>query len=57
MRMLVTLQEPDEVSIRLGDSDVLSQKDEVRKTLGYLPYHLLIDLKVGDNIKKGKVKN
>ena len=37
MRILATLQEPDEDSIRLGDTDVLNQKDEVRKTLGYLP--------------------
>lgn len=37
MRILVTLQEPDQGSIRLGDTDVLNQKDEVRKTLGYLP--------------------
>jgi ABC-type multidrug transport system ATPase subunit len=37
MRILATLQEPDEGSINLGDTDVLIQKDEVRKTLGYLP--------------------
>ena len=37
MRMIATLQEPDQGSIRLGDIDVLNQKDEVRKTLGYLP--------------------
>ena len=37
MRMIATLQEPDAGSIRLGDIDVLEQKDEVRKTLGYLP--------------------
>jgi ABC-type multidrug transport system ATPase subunit len=37
MRILATLQEPDEGSIWLGDIDVLNQKDEVRKTLGYLP--------------------
>jgi ABC-2 type transport system ATP-binding protein len=37
MRILATLQEPDEGSIHLGDLDVLNQKDEVRKTLGYLP--------------------
>jgi ABC-2 type transport system ATP-binding protein len=37
MRILATLQEPDEGSVRLGDTDVLSEKDEVRKTLGYLP--------------------
>ncbi|NIR43333.1 MAG: ABC transporter ATP-binding protein [Gemmatimonadetes bacterium] len=37
MRMIATLQEPDEGRIRLGDIDVLEQKAEVRKTLGYLP--------------------
>jgi ABC-type multidrug transport system ATPase subunit len=37
MRILATLQEPDQGSIRLGEIDVLKQKDEVRKTLGYLP--------------------
>lgn len=37
MRILATLQEPDEGTVRLGDTDVLSRKDEVRRTLGYLP--------------------
>ena len=37
MRILATLQEPDEGSAALGDIDVLRQKDEVRQTLGYLP--------------------
>lgn len=37
MRTLATLQEPDEGSITLGDIDVLNQKAEVRKTIGYLP--------------------
>jgi ABC-2 type transport system ATP-binding protein len=37
MRILATLQEPDEGSVRLGAIDVVNQKDEVRKTLGYLP--------------------
>lgn len=37
MRTLATLQDPDEGSIRLGNIDVLNHKDEVRKTLGYLP--------------------
>ena len=37
MRTIATLQEPDSGSIRLGDIDVLAQKDEVRRTLGYLP--------------------
>ena len=37
MRVLATLQDADEGSIHLGNIDVLKQKDEVRKTLGYLP--------------------
>jgi ABC-type multidrug transport system ATPase subunit len=37
MRILATLQEPDEGSVHLGDVDVVRQKDELRKTLGYLP--------------------
>ncbi|HEX8451281.1 MAG TPA: ABC transporter ATP-binding protein [Longimicrobium sp.] len=37
MRILATLQEPDSGTIQLGDLDVVRQKDEVRKTLGYLP--------------------
>jgi ABC-type multidrug transport system ATPase subunit len=37
MRTLATLQEPDSGSVTLGDIDVLKQKDEVRRRLGYLP--------------------
>ena len=37
MRILATLQEPDEGDIRLGDLDVIRQKEAVRETLGYLP--------------------
>jgi ABC-2 type transport system ATP-binding protein len=37
MRIIATLQEADEGSIRLGAIDVLREKGEVRKTLGYLP--------------------
>jgi ABC-type multidrug transport system ATPase subunit len=37
MRILATLQDPDEGSIQLDHLDVLNQKDAVRKTLGYLP--------------------
>jgi ABC-2 type transport system ATP-binding protein len=42
MRIIATLQDPDEGSIRLTGPegtaiDVLNQKDEVRKILGYLP--------------------
>ena len=37
MRTIATLQEPDTGSIRMGDLDVLREKEEVRKILGYLP--------------------
>ena len=37
MRTIATLQEPDAGSITLGELDVLTQKDAVRRVLGYLP--------------------
>jgi ABC-2 type transport system ATP-binding protein len=37
MRTIATLQDPDAGSIFLDDLNVLKQKDEVRKVLGYLP--------------------
>jgi ABC-type multidrug transport system ATPase subunit len=37
MRTIATLQEADSGSIMLDGLDVLRQKEEVRKTLGYLP--------------------
>lgn len=37
MRTLATLQEADSGQVRLGDIDVLRQKDAVRRVLGYLP--------------------
>jgi len=37
MRTLATLQEADSGSARLGDIDVLREKDRVRRVLGYLP--------------------
>ncbi|MGH7576591.1 MAG: ABC transporter ATP-binding protein [Longimicrobiales bacterium] len=37
MRIIATLQEPDEGSVRLGDIDVLAEKDRTREVLGYLP--------------------
>jgi ABC-2 type transport system ATP-binding protein len=37
MRILATLQEPDAGRVTLGDLDVLAQKDDVRRILGYLP--------------------
>lgn len=37
MRTIPTLQEPDTGSITFGEIDVLTQKDAVRRILGYLP--------------------
>lgn len=37
MRTIATLQEPDSGSLMLGDINILQQKDELRKVLGYLP--------------------
>ena len=37
MRTIATLQDPDSGSIQLDGLDVLTQKNEVRKVLGYLP--------------------
>ena len=37
MRTIATLQQPDSGSITLGELDVLKHKDELGKTLGYLP--------------------
>ena len=37
MRTIATLQEPDSGSIFLNDVDVINQKEELRKVLGYLP--------------------
>jgi ABC-2 type transport system ATP-binding protein len=37
MRTVATLQNPDSGTVQLDDLNVLTQKDEVRKVLGYLP--------------------
>ena len=37
MRILATLQDADSGTALLGDTDVLNNKDAVRKVLGYLP--------------------
>jgi ABC-2 type transport system ATP-binding protein len=37
MRTIATLQEADSGRVTLGDIDVLRQKDDVRRILGYLP--------------------
>ncbi len=47
MRTLATLQEADSGSARLDGLDVLRQKDDVRKLLGYLPQEFGLYPKVG----------
>ena len=37
MRIVATLQEPDAGTVHLDDLDVLRDKEQVRRTLGYLP--------------------
>jgi ABC-2 type transport system ATP-binding protein len=37
MRTIATLQEPDSGELRLGDLDILRNKDALRRQLGYLP--------------------
>jgi len=37
MRTIATLQEPDSGTVILGELDVLREKEEVRRRLGYLP--------------------
>ena len=37
MRTVATLQDPDQGTIRLGDIDVIAEKDRTREVLGYLP--------------------
>lgn len=37
MRILATLQEPDAGTATLGEINILTEKDRVRETLGYLP--------------------
>jgi len=37
MRTIATLQQPDEGSLTFGDIDVLTQPNELRQRLGYLP--------------------
>src|SRR3954462_8589853 len=37
MRTIATLQDPDEGTVRLGEIDVVHDKDATRRLLGYLP--------------------
>jgi ABC-2 type transport system ATP-binding protein len=50
MRTIATLQDPDTGSIMLGDLDVLREKDEVRKILGYLPQEFGVYPKVSAEV-------
>jgi ABC-type multidrug transport system ATPase subunit len=50
MRTIATLQEPDTGSIMLGTTDVLREKDEVRKVLGYLPQEFGVYPKVSAEV-------
>lgn len=50
MRTIATLQEPDTGSITLGDLDVLTEKDEVRKILGYLPQEFGVYPRIGAEV-------
>jgi ABC-2 type transport system ATP-binding protein len=43
MRTIATLQDPDAGSIHFGTIDVVRQKDEIRKSLGYLPQDFGLD--------------
>jgi ABC-type multidrug transport system ATPase subunit len=50
MRTIATLQEADEGSITLGELDVLKEKEEVRKILGYLPQEFGVYPKVSAEV-------
>ncbi|MFO7703438.1 MAG: ABC transporter ATP-binding protein [Psychroflexus maritimus] len=70
MRTIATLQKPDEGELHLGDLNILKQKMELRKVLGYLPQqfgvypkmsaekllHYFADLKgIGNKMEKKKI--
>jgi ABC-2 type transport system ATP-binding protein len=64
MRILAKFRELDEGSIGLGDIDVVNRKDEVRRTLGYLPQEFgvfpkvsAIDWETDGNVKAVRVQN
>lgn len=50
MRTIATLQDPDTGSIMLDDLNVLTQKEEVRKILGYLPQEFGVYPKVNAEV-------
>lgn len=50
MRTLATLQEADEGVVSLGEFDVLTQKNEVRNVLGYLPQQFGLYPKISSEV-------
>lgn len=50
MRTIATLQDADQGTITLGDIDVLHQKDEVRRVLGYLPQEFGVYPKISSEV-------
>ncbi len=50
MRTIATLQEADSGGITLGDLDILKEKEEVRKILGYLPQEFGVYPKVSAEV-------
>ena len=50
MRTIATLQEPDSGTIFLDDLNVLEEKNEVRKILGYLPQEFGVYPKVSAEV-------
>ncbi len=53
MRTIATLQEADAGSIFLDDLDVLKDKAEVRKILGYLPQEFGVYPKISSELDAG----
>ena len=56
MRTIATLQEPDTGSARLGDIDVLKDKESVRRVLGYLPLGLVRDPLQGREVREERAE-
>lgn len=50
MRTIATLQEADSGSILLGELDVIKQKNELRKVLGYLPQQFGLYPKISSEV-------
>ena len=53
MRTVATLQSPDSGTVNLDGLDVLSNKNEVRKVLGYLPQEFGVYPKISGSMALG----